>query len=133
MTNRVSTFLMFEGCAEEAVRFYEGLFPNARLDKLERYAATDAGPIGKVRQASLTIGEHRLIAFDSPIKHEFGMTPSISLFVACDTAEEVDRLAAALGEGGAVLMPIDSYDFALRYTWLNDRFGLSWQLCHEQR
>ena len=42
-------------------------------------------------------------------------------------------MAAALGEGGEVLMPLDAYDFAVRFTWLNDRFGLSWQLCYERR
>ncbi len=132
MVQQVSTFLMFPGCAEEAVRFYEGLFPEARIEGLERFTPTDSGPAGKVKQAVLVLGGHRLIAFDSPVKHEFGMTPAISLFVECENAEELDRIATALGEGGTVLMPADSYDFAVRFTWLNDRFGLSWQLCFER-
>jgi predicted 3-demethylubiquinone-9 3-methyltransferase (glyoxalase superfamily) len=133
MVKLVSTMLMFNDCAEEAVRFYLDLFKEARLIKLERYGGSDSGPIGKVKQAVFQIGDHRLAAFDSPVKHEFGMTPSISLFVECDDPGEVDRLVAALEEGGTVLMPTDAYDFAVRFAWVNDRFGLSWQLCHERR
>ena len=133
MAKQVSTFLMFTGGAEEAIRFYAGLFENARVESVERYGAEDAGPAGKLKQGLLTIGDQRLMAFDSPIKHEFAMTPSISLFVECDSAEEVERLASALGEGGAVLMPFDEYDFAMRFSWVNDRFGLSWQLCYEKK
>ena len=56
------------------------------------------------------------------------ITPAISLFVDCESAAELDRLAADLGEGGSVMMPLDAYDFARRFTWLADRFGVSWQL-----
>ncbi len=133
MIKQVSTVLMFNGRAEEAARFYAGLFTNAELRKLELYKPTDAGPPGKVKQAVLTLDLHRLIIFDSPVRHEFGMTPSVSLFVECYDARELDRLAAGLGEGGTVLMPADEYEFATRFTWLNDRFGLSWQLCHDPR
>ena len=65
---------------------------------------------------------------DSPVKHAFGPSPAVSFFVECDTAEEVDRLAGALGEAGEILMPLGAYPFSPHYTWLTDRFGLSWQI-----
>jgi len=68
------------------------------------------------------------MAMDSPPVHEFTFTPSTSFFVTCESQSEVDRLFAALSEGGGVLMGLDSYPFAKRYAWVNDRFGVSWQL-----
>ena len=52
----------------------------------------------------------------------------MSLFVDCQSDAEIERLAAALGEGGTVLMELADYGFSRRFTWLNDRFGVSWQL-----
>jgi predicted 3-demethylubiquinone-9 3-methyltransferase (glyoxalase superfamily) len=121
MAERVSTFLMFEGKAEEAARAYADLF-GVEIEGLERRDD------GKVQAASLTIAGQRIMLFDSPVHHEFTFTPAISLFVECDSEAEVDRLAEALGEGGAVMMPLQTYDFARRFTWLEDRFGVSWQL-----
>ena len=68
------------------------------------------------------------MCFDSPVKHAFTFTPASSLFVECESEDEIDRIAAALGDGGAVLMPLADYGFSRRFTWLNDRFGVSWQL-----
>ena len=65
---------------------------------------------------------------DSPPVHDFTFTPSFSIFVDVASAEELDRLFAGLSEGGAVLMPLDEYGFSRRFGWVNDRFGVSWQL-----
>jgi predicted 3-demethylubiquinone-9 3-methyltransferase (glyoxalase superfamily) len=51
-----------------------------------------------------------------------------ALFVECESESEIDRLYAALGEGGSTLMPINNYGFCRRFAWVNDRFGVSWQL-----
>jgi predicted 3-demethylubiquinone-9 3-methyltransferase (glyoxalase superfamily) len=69
-----------------------------------------------------------IMFLDSPVKHAFTFTPASSLFVECENAEEVDRLFAALSDSGKVLMPLDAYPFARRFGWMNDRFGVSWQL-----
>jgi len=65
---------------------------------------------------------------DSHIEQPYTFTPSTSFFVDCADEDEIDRLAAALSEGGAVLMALGAYPFAARYAWVQDRFGLSWQL-----
>lgn len=107
--------LMFHGGFDDAVELWREAFPGLVLEAL-----------GQGR-ACITIAGQALYLFDSPVKHGFGFTPAISLMVET-TAAEVDRTAAILGEGGEVLMPLDAYDFSPRFTWLSDRFGVSWQL-----
>jgi predicted 3-demethylubiquinone-9 3-methyltransferase (glyoxalase superfamily) len=123
----VNPFLMFEGQAEEAMRFYAETFADAEIVSLEHHPEGGAGA-GGVLRGVMRIAGLELVCFDSPAEHGFGFTPAISLFVECESGEEVDRLAAALGAGGGVLMPVDAYPFATRFGWVNDRFGVSWQL-----
>lgn len=68
------------------------------------------------------------MAIDSPAKHDFTFTPSISLFTECKEDAEFDRLFAAIGEGGKVVMPPNNYGFSARFAWCADCFGVSWQL-----
>ena len=68
------------------------------------------------------------MCIDSPAKHAFTFTPSFSFFVDLETNEELERIAAILGKDGAVMMPLDNYGFSQRFTWLSDRYGVSWQL-----
>jgi predicted 3-demethylubiquinone-9 3-methyltransferase (glyoxalase superfamily) len=65
---------------------------------------------------------------DSPVKHGFSFTPSSSTFVDFDSAAELERVFGLLSEGGQVLTPLANYGFSERFGWLNDRFGVSWQL-----
>jgi len=60
--------------------------------------------------------------------HDFTFTPAMSLHVTCATENEIDNLYAALSQGGQVFMPLDTYPFSKKYAWLNDQFGVSWQL-----
>lgn len=120
--------LMFQGgVAEAAMTFYTGLFPDATIDDVERFADGEPGA-GLVKQARFRIAGQELRCFDSPIPHAFGFTPSLSLAVECESAAELERLFAALSEGGKVLMPLDDYGFSTRFGWTDDRFGVSWQL-----
>ena len=124
----VTTFLMFEGRAEEAVRLYTSLFDDGEIVSIARYGEDGPGAPGTVERAVFALDGQRLMAIDSPVKHDFTFTPATSLFVECDSAGEVDELATRLGEGGRVLMPVDAYPFSPRFGWVEDRFGVSWQL-----
>lgn len=128
MTTRVSTFLMFEGKAEEAMNFYVSLFPDGTVTSIRRYGAEGPGPEGSVLHASFTLAGQNFMCIDSPAKHGFTFTPSLSIFVDCDTAAQVDALFAKLAEGGTVMMPLDKYPFSPRFGWAADRFGVSWQI-----
>jgi len=70
----------------------------------------------------------KFMAMDSAMPPPFTFTPSISLFVECETEEEIAKLYSVLSNGGEVLMPLDNYGFSQRFGWVNDRFGVSWQL-----
>jgi predicted 3-demethylubiquinone-9 3-methyltransferase (glyoxalase superfamily) len=81
-----------------------------------------------VKQATLTIGGLTIMCTDSPIPHDFSFTPSMSLFVDCTDKDELQRAFEQLSSDGEVLMPLDDYGFSQQFGWVNDRFGVSWQL-----
>ncbi len=128
MTTRVQPFLMFEGKAEEALNFYFSLIPDSEFTSITRYGPEGPGPDGSIMVATATIGGMAVMVSDSYVKHAFSFTPSLSLFLTCADEAEIERLSAALAEGGGVLMPLDNYGFSRRFAWVNDRFGVSWQL-----
>lgn len=128
MPHSVTTFLMFDGQAEEAITFYVSLFRGSEVTRVEKYGPNEPGREGSVRRADFVLTGHRMMCIDSPAKHAFTFTPSTSLFVECEDEAELDRAFAALSAGGKVLMPPGDYGFSAKFAWLNDRFGVSWQL-----
>ena len=125
---KITTFLMFEGRAEEAIAYYSSLFDDAEIIDITRYGADEPGPEGTVQRATFSLAGQQFMCIDSYVKHEFTFTPAVSLFVECENEAEIDRLYAALAEDGAELMPLGSYGFSAKFGWVNDRFGVSWQL-----
>ncbi|ASR35981.1 hypothetical protein BAY61_14320 [Prauserella marina] len=126
---KITTFLMFQdGRAEEAMNFYTSLFSDGEIVAVKRYGADGPGAEGTVEYATFALAGAQLKCIDSPVKHEFDFTPSISLWVECDDADEQKRLHASLVDRGAELMPLDNYGFSARFTWVADRFGITWQL-----
>jgi len=128
MAARISTFLMFEGKAEQAMNFYVSLFAGAAVTSIRRYGPGEPGPDGSVMHASFTLKGQNFMCIDSPAKHGFTFTPATSIFVDCDSEAEVEALFGKLSEGGQVLMPLDAYPFSRRFAWVADRFGVSWQI-----
>jgi predicted 3-demethylubiquinone-9 3-methyltransferase (glyoxalase superfamily) len=130
VADSVHTHLMFQnGLGLAALRAYESIFAgDFTIDELAVYDDASPGPTGQVQLASCTLAGQRITCIDSPIQHEFDMTPAISLFVDCTDEAELERLFTALGEDGVVFMPLDNYGFSRRYGWVQDRFGVPWQL-----
>jgi predicted 3-demethylubiquinone-9 3-methyltransferase (glyoxalase superfamily) len=108
---KVTPFLWFDGTAEEAMKFYVSVFRNARIVELRR-----RGDHGPVMSGTFEIDGQRLHAFNGGPMFKF--SEAISLFVNCETQNEVDELWDRLSAGGT----------PQRCGWLKDRFGLSWQI-----
>ena len=113
----VSQHLWFEKDMEAAIRFYASLIPGSRIDYVTPLPAdSPSGPAGSVRMAGFTLGDQRYMAIEAgpldPFNHAF------SIVVACEDQAEIDRLWAALSEGGRTE----------QCGWLRDRWGLSWQI-----
>jgi predicted 3-demethylubiquinone-9 3-methyltransferase (glyoxalase superfamily) len=123
----ITTFLMFNGKAEEAINFYVSLFPNAELKSISRYTENEGGLAGTVRHAVFLLRGQQFMAIDS-VGHGFTFTPAMSLFVSFDSESELDKVYSGLSDAGQILMPLDTYPFSEKYAWLNDKYGVSWQL-----
>ena len=129
---KLTTFLMFDGKAEKAMNLYTSLFKQSAILNITRYGKNEAGAEGSVQHATFTLNGQEFMCIDSNAQHAFTFTPSISLYVRCDSEEEIDRVFAALAQDGQILMPLDQYPFSKKFAWLSDRFGVSWQLSLER-
>ena len=107
-----------QGKAEEAINLYMSQFPHSKINLITRYESGEPGPEGKIKFGSFTLGGLEFIAMDSGVPMDNMFTPGNSIFVNCDTQQEVDKLWDSLAEGGR-------HD---RCGWLQDRFGVSWQI-----
>jgi predicted 3-demethylubiquinone-9 3-methyltransferase (glyoxalase superfamily) len=122
-------FLMFQGgIAQAALDLYFATLPDSRMVRVEHYAQGEPGPVGTIKAAVFTLCGREFMCSDSPVKHDFAFTPASSTFVEFDSVAELERVFGVLSEGGQVFMPLDNYGFSQRFGWLNDRFGVSWQL-----
>lgn len=131
---KITTFLMFQdGNAEEAMNFYISLFDNSEVVNITRYGANEAGKEGTVMHAVFSLDGREYMCIDSYVKHEFTFTPAMSLYVICDTEEEINKVFEKLSEDGKILMPLGSYPFSERFGWVNDKYGVSWQLTFEKK
>jgi predicted 3-demethylubiquinone-9 3-methyltransferase (glyoxalase superfamily) len=126
---KVIPFLMFQsGKAEEAMTFYTSLIEDSEITNIVRYGANESGDEGTIMQATFILKGQEFMCIDSNVKHEFSFTPSFSIYVTCNTEDEIHNLYQRLNEGGQTLMPLDNYGFSKKFGWVNDRFGVSWQL-----
>lgn len=111
MTQKITPFLWFNNNAEEAITFYTSLFKDSRIKSVQRF-----GDKGSIMTATFVLNGQEFMALNGGPRYQF--TEAISLFVNCDTQEEVDEYWNKLIEGGQ----------AQQCGWLKDRFGLSWQI-----
>jgi predicted 3-demethylubiquinone-9 3-methyltransferase (glyoxalase superfamily) len=123
---RATPFLMFQGQAKDALALYAGAFADYEALLLQEHSE---GPqAGQIAMARIRLAGLEIMLYDSPPVHDFTFTPSTSIFLDCDDEAQLRHLAELLGEDGKALMPIDNYGFSGLFTWLTDRFGISWQL-----
>lgn len=108
------------GRAEEAMKAYTGIFPGGRIDRIERYAEGE-GPVDLVKHGRFVLGGQEMVAMDSHLAHGVTFDEGVSLQVLCRDQATVDRYWEALSAGGST-GPCG---------WLEDRFGLSWQVVPE--
>lgn len=125
---KITTFFMFEGQAEEAMNFYVSLFDQSEIISIKRYGENEAGAEGSVMHAVFSLHGQSFMCIDSSIKHEFTFTPAISLYVTCDTEEEINQVFEQLSQDGSVLMPLAAYPFSEKFGWVADKYGVTWQL-----
>lgn len=113
---KITPFLWFDHQAEEAVMFYTSIFKNSKIGSVSRYGDAGPGPKGSVMVMEFELEGQKFTALNGgPVYH---FTPAISLYVNCETQEEVDFLWEQLTQGGE----------AVQCGWLTDRYGISWQI-----
>ncbi|MDQ3011720.1 MAG: VOC family protein [Acidobacteriota bacterium] len=108
---KITPFLWFDGKAEEAMNFYVSIFKNSKVLSVNR-----AGEAGPVMSVTFQLDGQEFHALNGGPQFKF--TEAISLFVNCETQQEVDDLWEKLSEGGE----------KSRCGWLKDQYGLSWQI-----
>jgi predicted 3-demethylubiquinone-9 3-methyltransferase (glyoxalase superfamily) len=118
MTAKITPCLWFDGQAEEAAAFYTSLFPNSRIDRVNRSPGeTPSGPEGSVLSVDFTLAGESFMALDGG--PDFKFNEAISFSIDCQDQAEVDRYWDALiADGGEPSV----------CGWLKDRFGVSWQV-----
>jgi predicted 3-demethylubiquinone-9 3-methyltransferase (glyoxalase superfamily) len=116
----ITPFLWFDTQAEDAARFYTSVFPNSRIMDVVRYGAAGPGPTGSVMTVHFELDGREFVALNGGPAY-YGFNLAVSFVIDCKTPEEVDYYWAALTEGGR----------EDQCGWLQDRFGLAWQVVPE--
>jgi predicted 3-demethylubiquinone-9 3-methyltransferase (glyoxalase superfamily) len=120
---KITPHLWFDKEAEKAARFYTSVFEGSKINNTTTLHNTSSGTVDTVTIELL--GQEFMLISAGPF---FKFNPSISFLVACETKKEVDTLWKILLEGGTALMDLGEYPFSERYGWVQDRYGLSWQV-----
>lgn len=129
MKQQITTFLTFQkNNAEEAMRFYVELFDNSKVIDIEHYDEEGPGKEGTIIRALFELNGNLFMCSDSFVQHEWDFTPAVSNWVECETEQEIEHLFEKLSERGDVKMPLDNYGFSQCFGFVEDRFGVSWQL-----
>jgi predicted 3-demethylubiquinone-9 3-methyltransferase (glyoxalase superfamily) len=123
---KIVPFLWFDTQAEEAAKFYASLFDNSKIVAKAYYGDSGPAPKGTVLTVSFQLEGQTFTALNGGPSIRF--TPAISLFVTCRTEQEVDALWRNLSQNGMVLMELQKYPFSEKFGWVQDRYGVSWQL-----
>ena len=125
----IATFLTFQkNNAENAMNFYVELFENSQVINVKRWGKDGPVEEGKIMHATFELNGNLFMCSDSPPIHDWGFTPAVSNYIECKNEGELERLFSKLSENGTVMMPIDNYGFSQKFGFVQDKFGISWQL-----
>ena len=122
---KITPHLWFDKEAREAAELYVSLFPGSKISNVTRLSGTPSGDCDLVTFE--LAGQPFMAISAGPL---FKFNPSVSFHIKCSTKEEVDAVWNQLSPGGKVLMPLDTYPFSERYGWLEDKYGVSWQVIY---
>ena len=122
---KITPHLWFDNNAEEAANFYTSIFKNSKIKNVTTLHNTPSGTV-EIFTIELLGQEFTLISA-GPL---FKFNPSVSFLVVCNTKEEVDELWGNLSNGGMALMELGEYPFSEKYGWVQDKYGLSWQMIY---
>lgn len=123
MTKTITPHLWFDKDAIEAVEFYISLFENSKLKNRSLIKDT---PSGDVDILSFDLWGSPFMAINAGPLFKFNQ--SISFFVYCGSEDRINSIYEKLCDGGTIIMPLDKYDWTTRYAWVQDKYGISWQL-----
>ncbi len=123
---KITPYLWFDHQAETAINFYVSLFQNSKIIGIHRFETDRPENDGQVLTMDFQLEGQQFMALNGgPM---FSFSPAVSFFVFCETEEEIVSLWQKLSAGGRVLMELNQYPFSEKYGWVEDQFGISWQL-----
>jgi predicted 3-demethylubiquinone-9 3-methyltransferase (glyoxalase superfamily) len=121
--------------AEEAARFYSDVFPNSKVGHITHYVKEGyeihGRPEGSVMTADVEIDGYRISFLNGG--PQFKVNPSISFFVTYESEKDIDAIWYKLSDKGFALMPLDKYPWSEKYGWVQDQYGVTWQVCKGNR
>lgn len=123
---KIVPFLWFDGKAEGAANYYASIFKNSKIEKITRYGEAGPGPKGTVMSVIFQLERQEFYALNGG--PQFTFSPAVSFFFNCETQEEINDLWNKLSESGTILMELEKYPFSEKFGWVEDKFGVSWQL-----
>ena len=118
-------FITLEGKAKQALDLYKAVFPSFDLISIQNHAEPHDELI---MVATFSVEGQEVMISDSPISHEWEITPGISFFVELSSEKDLENYANSLSRNGKVMMPAGNYGFSKMFTWVEDEFGINWQL-----
>ncbi|WP_338779398.1 VOC family protein [Metabacillus sp. FJAT-52054] len=127
MSNPITPFLMFSGQAEEAMNHYLSIFDDSNIQQIFHHED------GKVMYAIFTLKGQTFRCIDNTNGDHHAFTPALSLFVAFESDEEIETIFQRLSDHGQVLMPLASSPVSEKFGWVEDKYGVSWQLNLEKK
>jgi predicted 3-demethylubiquinone-9 3-methyltransferase (glyoxalase superfamily)/uncharacterized protein YndB with AHSA1/START domain len=116
---KITPYLWFDKQAEEAAQLYTSLFPGSEMGQLQKQGES-------IQMVAFSLSGQSFTAFNGgPMFH---FNPAVSFYVVCETEAEINQAWEKLSEGGKAMMPLDTYPWSEKYGWVQDRYGVSWQL-----